>query len=83
MLGCKGIVVKCEAAIFFPAVDCTIFFFFIIQFDIEKFSVHYVDYFLFTLTSPLVTFQPVTAVTSTRETSDMVKANLRATIGVF
>ena len=82
MLGCKGIVVKCEAAIFFPAVDCTIFFF-IIQFDIENFSVHYVDYFLFTLTTPLVTFQPVTAVTSTRETSDMVKANLRATIGAF
>ena len=44
---------------------------------------HYVNYYLFSLTSPLVTFQPVTAVTSTREPSDMIKANLRASIGAF
>ena len=49
----------------------------------EKLIIHHLDYFLFTFTSLLVTFQSVTVVTSARETSDIVKAKLRASIGAI
>ena len=65
--------VKCTAD------DCKMFF----DLFVEKFIIHYAVSFLFTFTSLLVTLQPVTAVTITRETSVVVKANLRASIGVF